>query len=212
MMLHKHVDPNMWTSGAGLGFNCWTCNGAITGPIYSAPTERTLKGTYVVYGLFHSLACVKRYLVDKKTTMPQALHLLSMMAKELYHVDTIAIAPSPELLMGRCPSVEHAMSREMYDNACGDSSQIHNVNIQSGLSRLRYLTTEHEIIKASSIKELNDAGYISVSNPGIKNSKQSEQSEQSEPNMSEPNMSEQEEDELEEEEEDIERNMKRICV
>ena len=171
--INKHVDPMMWHDVTKLKrsepLHCWLCHGSITcGGVYSAPIERTTTGMYVVFGVFDTLACTKRYLLNKRNTIPEALHLLSRMAQEIYGIDEIATAPSPELLYSMCPAVEDAkfsMTHQEFKEACGDSSKRHDIHKDINCSLLKYAISVHEVIPAATIASLQENGYLNIHDP-----------------------------------------------
>lgn len=74
---------------------CWNDSEPFSGHIFGYPLKRICERSWVVRGVFCSIGCVQRYLLDRSMSHPLSLALFACMCTELYRVEEIYIPPSP---------------------------------------------------------------------------------------------------------------------
>lgn len=91
------VLPAFWSANTG-GLCCWLDTEVFDGPIFSYPVRKD-QNTWVVRGVFCSLHCAKRYIIDNCFVNTTVFTLFSLMCIKVYGItDEIVAAPSMELL------------------------------------------------------------------------------------------------------------------
>ena len=92
-----NVAPAFWSANTQ-GLCCWLDTEPFDGPVFSYPIRKELN-TWVVRGVFCSLHCVKRYIIDNCFVNTTVFTLFSLMCVKVYGItDEIVAAPSMELL------------------------------------------------------------------------------------------------------------------
>ena len=91
------VLPTFWSANTD-GLCCWLDTEVFDGPIFSYPVRKD-QNTWVVRGVFCSLHCAKRYIIDNCFVNTTVFTLFSLMCIKVYGItDEIVAAPSMELL------------------------------------------------------------------------------------------------------------------
>jgi hypothetical protein len=91
------VSADFWRDNTR-GLCCWLDTEPFIGPIYSYPIRRE-HNVWIVRGVFCSLHCVKRYIIDNCFMNTSVFTLFSLMCLQLYNQkDEIIPAPQCELL------------------------------------------------------------------------------------------------------------------
>lgn len=77
---------------------CWVDTEPFDGPIFSYPVKRD-GDTWIVKGVFCSLQCTKRYIIDTTFINTDMYALFTLMCMKVYNIyDSIIPAPKPYLL------------------------------------------------------------------------------------------------------------------
>ena len=89
---NRSLPPNFWNNNESR-ISCWLDTEPFNGKIYSYPLKYN-EGTWVVKGVFCSLHCVKRYIIDNLFADPDTLTLFSFMCLKLYGKNHVKASPS----------------------------------------------------------------------------------------------------------------------
>lgn len=87
-------DVNDLYNDADHVYHCWNDTESFTGNRYGFPIERLGYRSWVVRGIFCSLGCVKRFIMDNSSLHASSLLLFYKMAFEIYQVKDIHTPPS----------------------------------------------------------------------------------------------------------------------
>ena len=89
---NKSFPQHFWNTNKS-HLSCWLDTEPFTGRIYSYPLKYE-DGTWVVKGIFCSLQCVKRYVIDILCSNPDTLTLFSFMCLKLYGENHVKPSPT----------------------------------------------------------------------------------------------------------------------
>ena len=107
-------DPATFWLDNSRGLCCWHDTMPFTGPVYSYPTRKE-PNTWVMQGVFCSLQCVKRYLLDNCFTNTNVFTLFSAMCVSVYGVtNNLVPAPHRQLLDKFCLDPAQALTIEQF--------------------------------------------------------------------------------------------------
>ena len=89
----KEEVPTSFWDGTGPHLVCWHDTEPFNGQVYSFPIRKE-QFFWVVRGVFCSLSCVKRYLIDSIDLHTNAFSLFALMCFDVYN-NTMEISPAP---------------------------------------------------------------------------------------------------------------------
>ena len=120
--LHNSVGVDRWLHNDG-SMCCWLDTEPFVGPIYSFPVRQDLD-RWIVRGIFCSLHCTKRYIIDNCLMNNSIFTLFSLMCNQVYKVGgEITPAPPFQLLKKFCTDSVVGMNISEFRD-CGPSSRI----------------------------------------------------------------------------------------
>lgn len=91
-----NISPEFWEENTS-GICCWLDSEPFVGRIYSYPIRRE-NDKWIVKGVFCSLSCAKRYIVQNCFMNSGIFALFSLMCIEVYGISNVQIAPDIHLL------------------------------------------------------------------------------------------------------------------
>lgn len=95
---------------------CWLDTEPFEGCIYSYPTRKE-NNKWIVKGVFCSLSCVKRYIVNNCFMNSTIFSLFSLMCIEVYGISQVKTAPDVTLLRKFCVQDQRGLTiKEFRDN------------------------------------------------------------------------------------------------